>query len=151
MSDINPDDIASVEVLKSAAAAALYGTLAANGAILITTKRGKINGGKINISLNSTYSTDVLNKTVPLETTFGQGDAGVYKYGVSTSWGDKIADRAGGADVNLPGGHVVFADGSTRYAVASGTDPVTNPHGGKNDKSIFDHGKELFHNGNFFR
>ena len=147
MNDINPDDIASVEVLKSTAAAALYGTRAANGVILITTKKGKASAGKINVSLATTYSTDVLDKSVPLQTTFGQGDGGLYVYGTSLSWGDKISDRAGGADVNTPGAHVVFADGSTRYATASGT--TANPHGGKNSRDVFDHSKEEFHNGNY--
>jgi TonB-linked SusC/RagA family outer membrane protein len=53
--DINPNDIASMEVLKDASATAIYGTLGANGVILITTKRGK--DGVSKISFNSYYST----------------------------------------------------------------------------------------------
>ena len=146
LSDINPDDIASVEVLKGAAAAALYGTRAANGVVLITTKKGRANG-KINISLNTTYSLDALNKSVPLQTTFGQGDQGIYKYGNRLSWGDIIAERSGGADLTTGAAHLLLSDGSERFAVPNGT--TANPHGGKNSKTLYDHSKELFHNGYF--
>ncbi len=148
ISDINPEDIASVDILKGASAAVLYGSRAANGVVLITTKKGKASGGKINISLNSTYSLDVLNKSVPLETTFGQGTKGNYGYGNRLSWGDKIADRTGGDDTFLTSGaYVILPDGTKRYKIASGT--TANPHGGKNSKEIYDHAKELFHNGQY--
>jgi len=146
LSDINPDDIATVDVLKGAAAAALYGTRAANGVVLITTKKGRA-AGKISISLNTTYSLDVLNKSAPLQTVYGQGDKGLFVNGNRLSWGDKIADRAGGADVNSGTAYVILPDGSKRYAVANGT--AASPHGGKNSKTIYDHTKDLFHNGYF--
>ena len=148
LSDINPSDIESMEVLKGAAAAALWGTRAANGVVLITTKKGKASGGKVNISLNTTYSVDVLNKSVPLQTAYGQGEGGLYKYGNRLSWGDKIATRNGGNDAFVyPGPYVMFADGSRRYTTVDGT--VANTHGGKNSKQVFDHSKELFRNGFF--
>ncbi|MCB0528857.1 MAG: SusC/RagA family TonB-linked outer membrane protein, partial [Saprospiraceae bacterium] len=53
LDNINPNDIASIEVLKDAAAAAIYGSRASNGVVLITTKKGK--SGKATISLNSSY------------------------------------------------------------------------------------------------
>ncbi|WP_232424860.1 SusC/RagA family TonB-linked outer membrane protein [Algoriphagus resistens] len=56
--DVNPNDIASIEVLKDAASTAIYGTLGANGVILITTKRGT--QGKPKVSINSYYSTQTL-------------------------------------------------------------------------------------------
>lgn len=149
LGDINPDDIASVDILKGAAAAALYGTRAANGVILITTKKGRNSGGKVNISFNSTYSIDALNKTVPLQTTYGQGTGGNYGYGNRLSWGDKISDRAGGIDsANTSGAYVLFPDGTKRYRLASGT--ATNPHGGKRDQTVYNHGKDLFHNGTYW-
>ncbi|MGB3799548.1 MAG: TonB-dependent receptor plug domain-containing protein, partial [Lewinella sp.] len=55
--DINPDDIASISVLKGANAAALYGSRAANGAIIVTTKKGG-SGNRANITFNSTYRAD---------------------------------------------------------------------------------------------
>ena len=60
-SDINPDDIESVNVLKGAAATALYGSRAANGAIIVTTKKGSKKQG-IGITLNSSTTFGVINK-----------------------------------------------------------------------------------------
>lgn len=59
---INPSDIASVEVLKDASATAIYGSRGANGVILITTKRGNKNGGKV--SYDSFYSVGELRKQI---------------------------------------------------------------------------------------
>lgn len=56
--DVNPNDIASIEVLKDAASTAIYGTLGANGVILITTKRGA--EGKAKISVNSYYGVQTM-------------------------------------------------------------------------------------------
>ncbi len=151
MNDLNPEDVESMEILKGAAAAALYGTRAANGVVLITTKKGRA-GNKINISLASTYSVDALNKSVPLQTSYGQGSNGIFGYGSNgnnRSWGDKIADRQGGEDVFLTSGaYALLPDGSKRYLVASGT--ADNLHGGKRSKNVYDHSKELFKNGNFW-
>ncbi|MGV6845603.1 MAG: SusC/RagA family TonB-linked outer membrane protein [Lutibacter sp.] len=62
-SDINPDDIESVNVLKGAAASALYGSRAANGVIMITTKKGAKNGKKFNITVNSSITTGTIDKS----------------------------------------------------------------------------------------
>ena len=56
MSDLNPNDIASIEILKDASSTAIYGSRGANGVILITTKKGK--KGKVNVSYNASYSFD---------------------------------------------------------------------------------------------
>lgn len=63
LSDLNPSDIESIEVLKDAAATAIYGSRGANGVVMITTKRGK--AGKSNISVG--YSYGVMNETNRLE------------------------------------------------------------------------------------
>ena len=63
LADINPNDIASMEILKDAAATAIYGSRGANGVILITTKRGKAGKGNINIG----YSYGIVNETKRLE------------------------------------------------------------------------------------
>ncbi|WP_247716549.1 SusC/RagA family TonB-linked outer membrane protein [Sinomicrobium weinanense] len=60
-SDINPEDIESVNVLKGAAASALYGSRAANGVIMITTKKGKARKG-LGITVNSGITFGILNK-----------------------------------------------------------------------------------------
>ena len=64
LSTINPNDIESVEVLKDASASAIYGARAANGVILITTKRGK--SGATRIVFDSYYGTQKVNKTLPV-------------------------------------------------------------------------------------
>lgn len=56
INDIDPEDIESVSVLKDAAAASIYGSRAAGGAVLITTKSGKNTNGKMNINYSSNYS-----------------------------------------------------------------------------------------------
>lgn len=71
--DINPDDIESITVLKGPSAAALYGLKAAEGAIIITTKRGKKGEGKI--SFSSTFSWDEPLRLPPLQSKWGQGTA----------------------------------------------------------------------------
>lgn len=75
-SDINPDDIESVSVLRGGAATALYGIRAANGAILITTKSGK--AGKIQVSYSGMYGFDKVNKTPDVQSRFTQGYLGEY-------------------------------------------------------------------------
>lgn len=71
-SDINPHDIADVQILKGAAASAIYGARAADGVVLITTKSGQ--SGATRYSLSSSYSWDDVNHSVPLQQSFGQGD-----------------------------------------------------------------------------
>ncbi|MBC7447113.1 MAG: SusC/RagA family TonB-linked outer membrane protein [Hymenobacteraceae bacterium] len=151
LNDINPSDIASIEVLKGAAAAALWGSRASNGVLIITTKKGQA-GDKVNISVRSAVGFDRINKTVPLQTTYGQGTNGRYSQTNPRSWGDKISDRTGGADAFItdpaaPGyrGFITFDDGSKRYALAAGS--PTSVHGGKNSRNTFDHNDELFRTG----
>ncbi|MDQ3525406.1 MAG: SusC/RagA family TonB-linked outer membrane protein, partial [Chloroflexota bacterium] len=69
--DINPNDIADIQILKGGAATALYGSRGANGVVLITTKSGTT--GRSRASFQTSYSFDNVNKTVPLQTRFGQG------------------------------------------------------------------------------
>jgi len=70
--DINPDDIASYTILKGAAATALYGVRAANGAIVITTKKGKRGKPRVSLSFFTTFR-DVV-KTPALQKTFREGN-----------------------------------------------------------------------------
>jgi TonB-linked SusC/RagA family outer membrane protein len=80
ISDLNPDDIASVSVLKGPNAAALYGSQAANGVILITTKRGTANGGKINTTFSSTYSANRPSIIPTFQNLYGQGAGGQFSW-----------------------------------------------------------------------
>ena len=84
-SDINIDDIASIEVLKGAAASAIYGSRASNGVILITTKSGKI--GKMQITYKTQYGISGINKDYPLQNWFGQGAGGDTITNSAFSWG----------------------------------------------------------------
>jgi TonB-linked SusC/RagA family outer membrane protein len=71
--DINPNDIEDMQVLKGASAAAMYGALAGNGVIIITTKRGKMNADKpVRVSYTGTYDNANILGRVPLQTKFGQ-------------------------------------------------------------------------------
>ncbi len=73
--DIDPNDIASVDILKGASAAAIYGARASDGVVLITTKSGQ--AGQTRYSLQSSYSSDDVSHAVPLQTQYGQGSHGV--------------------------------------------------------------------------
>lgn len=89
LSDINPEDIESMSVLKGAFAAALYGSRAGNGVILITTKSGKKNNG-LGINVNFGVTAETMFMTPDLQDSFGQGDVGVYNNQTRSSWGPKI-------------------------------------------------------------
>ena len=84
MSTINPDDIASISLLKGASAAALYGAVAANGAIMITTKSAMAGRLAVNVSSNTTIDTPL--SLLEFQNTYGAN--GQY------SWGDKLASKA---------------------------------------------------------
>ncbi len=72
LSNLNPDDIESIQVLKGASAAALYGSAAANGALLIVTKKGK--AGTTRVDFNSTTTFDTPTGLPVPQTTYGRSD-----------------------------------------------------------------------------
>ncbi|GGK84330.1 SusC/RagA family TonB-linked outer membrane protein [Rufibacter glacialis] len=74
--DINPDDIASISVLKGPAASALYGLRASNGAVIITTKSGQ--SGKTTFNFRTSASIDDVYRTPPMQTRYGRGFNGIY-------------------------------------------------------------------------
>ncbi|MEI6884616.1 MAG: SusC/RagA family TonB-linked outer membrane protein [Bacteroidota bacterium] len=89
--DINPDDIASINVLKGGAATALYGLQAASGAIVITTKKGKASPGrKISVNFNSYIQFDQVSKLPELQNQYAQGTKGNWVSGGRTTWGPRI-------------------------------------------------------------
>ncbi|MBI5730740.1 MAG: TonB-dependent receptor plug domain-containing protein, partial [Ignavibacteriales bacterium] len=83
-SDINPKDIESISILKGASAAALYGSRALNGVVLITTKSGK--AGKAKVSYDLSYSYDDITQVQPLQQLYGQGTGGVASKTASGTW-----------------------------------------------------------------
>ncbi|NND05578.1 MAG: SusC/RagA family TonB-linked outer membrane protein [Saprospiraceae bacterium] len=99
--DINPDDIESISVLKGAAATALYGNRAANGAILITTKSGSRNQ-KLAINYTGSFALSNVNRLPHLQNTYGQGWSGLFDPIENGSWGPKAdgKERLWGNTVN---------------------------------------------------
>ncbi|GAB4026925.1 SusC/RagA family TonB-linked outer membrane protein [Spirosoma koreense] len=91
-SNINPDDIENVTVLRGASAAALYGSQAANGVILITTKRGK--SGRISVDINSGVSVDKPFALPMVQNTYGQGVGGVLNAEKGDSWGAAMTGQS---------------------------------------------------------
>lgn len=91
IADINPEDIESMSVLTGAAAAALYGSEAANGAIIITTKKGK--EGKVSLTVNS--NTEFTNPFVmpSFQNRYGTGTGGVMSTSGAMSWGGTLVCR----------------------------------------------------------
>lgn len=121
-SDINPADIESVEILKGAAAGAIYGSRAGQGVVLITTRRGR-QGQGVSYSFRSTMGINQITATPSLQRSFGQGESGLADPCVTA---DPVADPT-------------FRDcDATRYswgpALASGA-------------RTFDHGREMFKDG----
>jgi TonB-linked SusC/RagA family outer membrane protein len=84
-SNINADDIESMSILKGAAASVLYGSRAANGVILITTKKGK--AGKISVDINSGVVTESPTLLPELQNEYGQGNGDSSNTTSSGSWG----------------------------------------------------------------
>lgn len=99
VSDVNPEDIESMSVLKGAAATVLYGSRAASGVILITTKKGK--QGKSVVSLTSNTSIGTINIFPEYQNEYAQGSGGIYGditdpfrwVARATSWGPRIAGQ----------------------------------------------------------
>jgi len=80
ISDLNPDDIATVTVLKGPNASAIYGSRGANGVVLITTKRGSASAGGIQTSLTSSYTWDTPSILPKFQNLYGQGAAGQFSF-----------------------------------------------------------------------
>ncbi|MGM0572586.1 MAG: SusC/RagA family TonB-linked outer membrane protein, partial [Bacteroidota bacterium] len=85
--DINPNDIESISILKGAAAAALYGIDAANGAIIITTKKGK--EGVVSVDFSSSTSLSKVGSLHDVQNTYTTGAAGLYNPNTFSHWGPK--------------------------------------------------------------
>ncbi|CAH8291856.1 TonB-linked SusC/RagA family outer membrane protein [Mariniflexile fucanivorans] len=86
--DINPENIESISVLKGASSTALYGSRAANGVILITTKKGK--SSKLDIDVSTTMIFSDLLRAPNYQTEFGQGWDGQHYLGENGSWGPRF-------------------------------------------------------------
>ena len=126
--EVNPDDIESVTVLKGPSAAALYGTRASNGVIVIKTKDGSKKKG-LGISINSSVTFDSAFRLPEFQNEYGQGQGGAFEYvdglgggtsdNITYSWGPKL--DAGNliaqfdSPVTLPDGTVVRGGDTSLY------------------------------------
>lgn len=106
ISDINPEDIESLTVLKGPNAAAIYGSRAQNGAIVITTKKGMATGGQMRVELATSYTWDRPGRLPDFQNQYGQGAGGQFDFvngagggradGSDQSWGPKLDGRTTG-------------------------------------------------------
>ncbi len=102
IADLNPDDIESVSILKGPNAAALYGSRAANGVIVMTTKKGS-GSGRMKTEINTSYSWENPSILPSYQNLYGQGAGGAFKYvdgqgkgncdGCDQSFGPKLDGR----------------------------------------------------------
>ena len=147
--DINPEDIESMSVLKGAAAAALYGSRAADGVVLITTKKGA-GEGVVKVNVSSKYTYAHVATTPEIQSVYGRGSYdtnGVLQTDqVVSSWGEKntgavydnVADFFQGSSVwdnsfSVSGGH----KGGNFYLSASRYDQTGTIQGTGYDKTTF--------------
>ena len=108
--DLNINDIESVNVLKGPAAAVLYGSRAASGAIIITTKRGSGGKGKVKVGLSTSYSQQKVTGLYEFQNEYGQGSNGFFDSVSTFSYGPRI-----GATPSLANG-LLFPNGqSAKY------------------------------------
>ncbi len=127
ISDINPEDIATMSILKGPNAAALYGSRAANGVIILTTKKGSSAGGKMHTEVSSTYTWESPSILPQYQNLYGQGSAGEFQWkdgsgnGVQDNNDQSFGPRLDGRTVGC-----IFIAGDT---LKNGTlrDPRFNP------------------------
>jgi TonB-linked SusC/RagA family outer membrane protein len=129
-SDINPEDIESVEILKSSAAAAIYGARASNGVVVITTKSG--HAGPTRYSLTSTETWDKPRIPDMLQRTYGQGAGGVN----ATCGGPDCNVTALSWGAPLPAGTPVFNHENELFDTGLTADNNLQISGG-NDRTTF--------------
>lgn len=123
LSMINPDDIESINVLKGANAAALYGSRAANGVLMITTKKGR--EGTLSVNYSGNITIDVPLLTPKIQNTYGAPVNPDGTLGEANGWGGKIAD----SPLSAMGG------GNVEYGIAPRELHLTNK--GKNTVDDF--------------
>jgi TonB-linked SusC/RagA family outer membrane protein len=136
--DMDPNDIESINILKGAAAAALYGSRAANGVLLITTKSGNPRKGQksLNVTYKTGYSVENISSIPEFQNDYGAG-ANFAQGGSNGSWGAKFGKGViyGGGAANTP----TYIIGTS----ASGVDSIP----GSTWSTMFTSYPELFPNG----
>jgi TonB-linked SusC/RagA family outer membrane protein len=148
ISDINPEDVESMTILKGPNAAAIYGSRAQNGAVIITTKKGANSNGRMNVELSTLYTWDRPGRLPDFQDQYGQGAGGSFRFfngagggacdGCDQSWGPKLDGRlihqfTDGADTSVKSPWIARPDNvenffetgntmSTTLAVSGGTE-----------------------------
>jgi len=131
--DLNPEDIESVSVLKGGAATALYGSRATNGAIIITTKKGKATPGKkVNVNFSQSVGFDQISQRPDLQKQYAQGFGG-WGSGNALSWGPWIDTMGYSKDPEVWTNPGFDVDG----ALVSKNSPYYNPELG--EVNTYDH------------
>lgn len=142
-SEINPQDIESINVLKGPAAAALYGSRAANGAIIITTKKGSNKNGRLGISINSGVTLENVLVLPDWQNQYGQGNNQQFAFvdgagggiadGVDESWGPRLD-----TGLLIPQFDSPRADGTRGGDIAVSDAPITPTPWTSNPNNIKD-------------
>jgi TonB-linked SusC/RagA family outer membrane protein len=132
--DINPDDIASIEILKGPAGSAIYGSAGANGVILITTKSGA-RTNTVQANVRFAYNTDRVTEFNDLQTTYGQG---LFGDPIPTflTWGPEL-------DPSTP----IYDHGGEVFQNGSGFDVNATVSGGDSQTTYFFSGGYVRQNG----
>ncbi len=125
--DLNPADIESMDILKGATAAAIYGSRASNGAVIVSTKQGA-KGESMTIGVNSTVTFENVAYMPDFQNQYGSGWQGAYDPIENTNWGPRF-------DGTIRQAGPTFADGSFQTLAYA---PVKN-----NAKDFFDTGSTL--------
>ncbi len=115
ISDLNPEDVESMSVLKGPNAAALYGSRAANGVIVITTKKGHSTGGRGRVDGTTTFTLDSPSRLWDYQNLYGQGAAGEFQY---------VDGAGGGVHDDLDQSFGPKLDGRTTGCTHIGNDPT---------------------------
>jgi TonB-linked SusC/RagA family outer membrane protein len=119
--DFNPEDIESVSVLKGGAATALYGVKAANGVILITTKKGAKNQ-KMKINYHGSATLSQMSQTIEIQDVYSQGFNGNWISGYNAAFGAKMDTLAYSTDESVWANPLYDVDG----ALVSQNNPLAN-------------------------
>ena len=156
-SDIDPNEIESINILKGQAAAALYGIRASNGVVVITTKSGKgLAKGKPVVSISNTTSIEQISRYPDLQEKWVQGSYGTFNPSTSMSWGPTLESlpndpKYGGNTVNSYTNQYGKQTGKyyvPQLASAGATDPWSIPTRYNNVKDFFETGVTVSNSAN---
>lgn len=143
--DIDPNNIESLTILKGAAASALYGSRAANGVVLITTKAGKKGRKGLEVTYTSSYTNEQISSLPNYQDTYTQGSSQNYSGSFIGNWGTVFPDKVD--EVNAALGYNRYSKTiQAGYPEGTVPHPVTgSSYGASNYQSVF---PELMSNGN---